>query len=88
MSTRTIYRPTYAPAVAEAVARCRRDGGPLDVVRWTNPNGEQMESIGLPPYDALGLAKDLVWNQGPTAVTLTTATGRVLDEDAIAKASY
>lgn len=73
-------------AVATAIARCMTDGGPLDTVVALAPSGGGVEET-LPPYDALRLAKDLVFN-GYIAVTLHRDDGRILGADDIANATY
>lgn len=74
------------PAIAYAAAV--RAGDTTNVVRWTNTRtGEACYSVLL-PYDALGLAKDLVRNFGSAGVTLELASGRTLDEDSILAARY
>lgn len=50
-------------AVRESVlARCRRDGGPLEVVKATGVNGAVFVSDTLPPHDAKFLALELELN--------------------------
>ncbi len=45
-----------------ALARCRRDGGPLHVVKATTKDGKPFTSETLPPHDAKFLALDLKHN--------------------------
>lgn len=50
-------------AVRESVlARCRRDGGPLEVVKAIGVGGAVFVSDALPPHDAKFLAHDLRLN--------------------------
>lgn len=73
---------------ATAYAAAVRAGDTTNTVRWTNTDtGEACYSVLL-PYDALGLAKDLVRNFGAAGVTLELASGRTLDEDGISAARY
>lgn len=72
------------PAIAFAAAV--RQGDTTNKVTWTDSDGTPAYSILL-PYDALGMAKDLVWNKVQD-VTLTLASGRVLDPAAIAAARF
>ena len=58
-------------AVRESVlARCRRDGGPLEVVKATGVNGAVFVSETLPPHDAKFLAHDLELNAKDGAWTV------------------
>jgi hypothetical protein len=75
---------TSSQITLEVAARCRRDGGPLDTVE---ANDGRVKYVGA-PYDALRYAKDLVFNPGFDGVILTTASGRVLDADAIKGARF
>lgn len=72
-------------AQREAQARCRRDGGPLNTV--DAPSLGDWSFTGS-PYDALNVAKDIVWNGLADDVRLTTDEGRVMTRDEIAAARY
>jgi hypothetical protein len=51
--------PAYSnPAEAAAVARCRRDGGPLYRVMATYKATGERFGFDLPPYDARGFYRD------------------------------
>lgn len=74
----------------EAQARCRRDGGQLDTVILPGelPGGEPWWYIGS-PYDALNVAKDIVFNAGADCgVRIETGDGRILTGSDIEKARY
>ena len=79
------FQPQFVnPAVAYAAAV--RPGDTKAVVRFT-VEAEDFETVLL-PYDALAFAKDLVFNPGPTNVTLEYASGRILDAAAISSARF
>lgn len=99
----TTYRPDYGSgpagvAAGQAEAWIRADhrlaGRTLDRVTWTNPDGEDFESIGLSSHEALTLAKDLEFNTrfatsgAVDNLKLVLGSGRVLDAAAIRTASY
>lgn len=92
----TIEYGTGAASVArgQAEAWIRAEGNANDVVGWTDiTTGEAWTTIGLSAHSALALAKDMEWNarngRGAAAdVTLTTASGRVLDAAAIKAATF
>lgn len=89
----TLVRPEYAPAVMQAIANLKRDGVPFGIVSWVNPlTGEAFETVPLPAYDALLLAKDMEFNgraRGDVAeLTYVTPAGNVLDTAAIKAAKF
>jgi hypothetical protein len=69
-------RPDRAMVAREvALARCRRDGGPLFVVKATTPKGEPFTSETLPPHDSRQMAFELRFN-GWTDVTVEPFEGQ------------
>ena len=73
-------------ATLEARARCRRDGLPLATVEFSNAQGER-ETVSEAPYDALGLARALVFN-GRRGVVYTSTSGIVYRDEQIKSLGY
>jgi len=81
-------RMTRGQAVyAQVRAQIAKEGHNTNVVRWTDNQGNIHESREG-AYDALGLAKDLVFNPGFYNVTLTFTNGRILSESEIKNARF
>lgn len=84
-TTRRLHKVEWTNPVTAYAAAVRRTDTTNEVA-WTDADGTPAFSILL-PYDALGMAKDLAWNNVQD-VTLTLASGRVLDAEAIKAAKF